>query len=78
MRLRCPHCDTDYAGAHCGVPALRPGQGASITVICLVCKKDFDVTATPTAAEVPSWFQRVVRRKQAKPAGLSVVSTKRE
>jgi len=78
MRLRCPHCDTDYAASHCGVPALKPEQSAQITVLCIVCKKGFDVTATPTPAEVPSWFQRVVRRKQGKPAGLSVVSSKRE
>lgn len=64
MRIECPTCKTSYTEERCGVPPLKDNQSAKITVVCLVCKSEFDTSITPKIVVVqPGWWQRVVLRR---------------
>ena len=77
VRLRCPECETEYASDRLGLPEILDTQVAHVTVICVVCKKDFDATITPQPGVKPSWFQRVVMRQPVVPPGNNVAVTPR-
>ncbi len=80
IRIECPHCQTSYPAARCGID-LAPHQSAQATTVCMVCGKPFDFTIQPLVrVEHPTWFNRVVRRHKPVtiPAGHVVDSLKRE
>lgn len=64
FRIECPTCLTSYTQERCGVRTLEEGEGAAISIKCLVCARDFELTVTPKLVVVqPGWFQRIVLRK---------------
>lgn len=65
-RITCPHCQTTYSAARCGIADVRGKTLA--TIGCPVCHQAFDVVIVEgkavTTVEQPGWFARVVLRRK--------------
>jgi hypothetical protein len=73
IRIKCPECATEYAGARLGIPEIDLGQIVNATVLCVVCSKGFDAKVTPKPGVQPGWFYRVVLRQKPTPPSHEVV-----
>jgi hypothetical protein len=75
MTIQCPNCSTAYTADRCGVN-IPENKNAIVTVVCVLCKGEFDVIVTwfpeqeakpGSPAVVPGWWSRVVMRKPIVP-----------
>lgn len=81
MTIQCPECQTTYLATRCGIE-LQPGHQGVATVVCVLCKSEFDVMVTwgeTTPGETPGWWARTVLRKPVVPPtiGHTIVTTTR-
>ncbi len=68
FRVTCPTCETSFTQDRCGIRELKDEEQAHISVKCMVCDSDFDVSVKnePLVVETgrPGWFGRVVLRRK--------------
>lgn len=69
LRIQCPNCATSYTADRCGIPRPDKAQQTIATVVCMVCRTQFDTVFTPVVDAVenysPNWFARNIMRRKA-------------
>lgn len=78
MHVTCPHCDTHYPHALCGVdPTQLAVHQATATVFCSVCKGEFEVAATYSPKTEITYSRWLRRAKETVTHALTLTSTPR-